>query len=242
MRKNNAKFWSVLSIIIAVAGTGLFIAGIWIDEMDSMWMIMTGLLLAITFYICFGIFIRQANRLSGMFRGKDLLAHWVYSNAEQQEQIKDEKEMRTKGNKMILLIVSGFFVFFTVLFLIFGFDDMDDALPFIIIMMAVLALIWAVALLAPVFAESKMKKSAKEAYIGMKGAWVMGEYAVWDAPFVRLTDIQLINDEIPAIIAVTFQMLQRYGWQTHTFRIPVPSGREEEALRVLVSIQQSHGL
>ncbi|MEI6102256.1 MAG: hypothetical protein WCP73_10485, partial [Eubacteriales bacterium] len=171
MLRNNAKTWRNASIIIALGGTGLMVAGILMDSMDTMWMILVGLMIAVTFFICIGVFARQARELDELFGGEGLLAHFIYGQDEADGRIQSETKTRTKSNRILLGIIGLFFAVITILFVLFGFDSPEDAVGFVILMAIVFGIIALAALLAPGFFRKKAQRSPREAYIGIKGAW-----------------------------------------------------------------------
>ena len=213
MHRNNAKKWAAISLWIAIGGVCMMIAGIAMDSMDTMWLIMVGLMLALTFFICFGIFRAQAKNLERMFSGEALLVHFTYDQQEADKRKESETTMRKKSNWALILIITAFFVVITLLFLIFGFDDAEEAGFFALTMAVVLGIVGIAALAAPGAWKRQADRSADEAFIGVKGAWVFGEYMVWDAPLCKLTEIRMAKDELEKpIIEITYTRMQRYGW------------------------------
>lgn len=241
--KNNAKTWRNGSIIIALGGSGLTVAGIVLDSMDTMWMILVGLMIAITFFICIGVFARQARNLDELFGGEGLLAHFIFGQTEAEGRIQSETKARTKSNLVMLGIIGLFFAGFTALFVLFGFDSPEDAVGFVILMAIVFGIIALAALLAPGSFRKNAEKSPHEAYIGIKGAWSMGEYVVWDTFLTKLTGIGLSSGEDGLLnIGISYVRWQRHGWQVCDFRIPVPQGKELLAEKTVHAIAQAHGL
>lgn len=243
MLRNNAKTWRNISAATAWGGVALFIAGILMDSMETMWMIMVGLMVSITFFICQGVFARQSRNLEGMFRGDGLLARFRFGPDEAKIRIRNEEKTRKKSNRFLLGMIGIFFAAFTVLFVIFGFDSPEDALFFVILMACVFGIILFAAMAAPGAYKKQADKSPNEVYIGIKGAWVFGEYLVWDAMLTRLVGIGFHENEGGLYeIMVTYQRMQRYGWQTAEYRIPVPKGQEEEGRRAVETIARAHRL
>ncbi len=228
--QNNAKKWVRISIVIMLIGIAMIIAGIVIDDYNFYWMIFVGAILFVTFLICFFMFISQAKRLDGMFRGIDLLAHWGFEENERLQKAEEEFFQRKSQNKVMLLIIAAFFIVIGGLFAVFGFDDIEDAMFFILLMLGILAFISLVALLAPGARYRKMKQAVPDVFVGPYSAWVMGEYVQWKAPMTKITSVQYTKDrEDNYTITVNFFIWQRYGPQPHTCRIPVPKGAETEA-------------
>lgn len=240
MPKNNARRWMVISVIITVISFFMIVAGFVLDDYNYYWMIMVGLMLGITFFICFFVFLSQARRLDNLFKNIDLLAHWRFEPAEQRQKVETEYRERKSYNKMLIAIMTFFFVVIGGIFIVFGFDDPDDALFFFLMMLGILILLFVVAFTAPVLMRARMKKSPPEVFVGPFGAWVMGEYTQWNAPMTTLTDVALVNDEETGelVIAVNYEIIQRYGPQLNCCRIPVPRGKEAEAREVALKISQ----
>lgn len=242
MPSNNAKRWTVTSAIFVVIGIVLIIAGSILQDFDFYWMIVVGIILAGTFIICFGMFLGMAKRLGSLFQNKQLLAHWTFDTAEQLKKAEEEYKERKATHKFLLIMVTFFFVTIGGFFLLFKFDDYDEAAIFAGIMLSVLALIYIVALTTPRVAYNRMKKSPAEVYIGFHGAWVMGAYTQWNAPMTKITRVGLIHSESSVIITVYYNIRQRYGSQQQVCRIPVPKGKEEEANSVASRLASINGV
>ncbi len=236
MPKNNAKKWAVIAIVLAAVGVVMTVLGFILDDMDYYWMIFVGLILGITFFICFFIFLAQAKRLERMFTQEELLAHWSFDVSEHFQKAEEEYHARKRSNRMLLSIVIAFFVLFTAIFTVLGFDDVTDASTFLLIMAGTLALICAVALLAPGMAYRRMKQSLPEVYVGPFGAWIMGEYVQWKAPMTRFNSVTFERGKSGVVISVSYDIFQRFGYQNHICRIPVPADREQEARKVAQDI------
>lgn len=242
MPKNNAKTWMIVSIVLTLIGAAMVWFGLTEESGDYIWMVMVGLLLGLTFFICFFIFLSQARRLNRMFNREELLAHWAFDPAGQRQKATDEYQARKKSNRILLMIVVGFFVVIGGLFTAFGFDDIEDAAGFLLIMLGVLVVICLAALIAPGVSYRKMLRSPPEVYVGPFGAWVMGEYVQWKAAMTRPTQVDFAQVEQAAVITVHYQIIQRYGPQMHECRIPVPAGSEQEAFNVANQIAAANGI
>lgn len=240
MPRNNARTWARISLIITALGLAMIAAGVLLDDFDYYWLLMVGLLLSITFFICFFMFRAQARRLDRLFNREDLLAHWTFDPAQQIEKAEEEYQARKKHNRLLLLIVTAFFVLIGGLFLAFGFDDPEEAAVFLAIMLGVLLLVAVVALAAPWAAYRRMVRSLPEVFVGPYGAWVMGEYVQWRAPMTWVHQVMLQQNPEGVVIAVDYRIRQRYGPQQHTCRIPVPAGCGQDAYAVAQAIASAN--
>jgi hypothetical protein len=237
---NNAKRWVVVSVVLFFLGNAMILTGILKDDYDFYWMIFVGLILTLTFLICFFMFVGQARHLDRMFRGKERYAYWKFPENQQQKKIQNELTERKARHKMLLIIITAFFVLIGGVFLIFGFDDFDEARLFVIIMGSVLAVIYAFALITPYVSHRKMLRSLPEVYVGPYGAWVMGQYTQWKTLMTRITHIHVRESKTGTVLDVWFMIWQRYGPQPHVCRIPVPDGMEAQAKQVAQDIASFH--
>lgn len=242
MPKNNARTWMAVSIVLTLIGAAMVWFGFTEESGDYIWMVMVGLLIGLTFFICSFIFLSQARRLSRMFNREELLAHWVFDPAGQRQKATEEYQARKKANRILLLIVVAFFVVIGGLFAVFGFDDVEDAAGFLLIMLGVLAIICLAALVAPGVTYRKMLRSEPEVYVGPFGAWVMGEYVQWKAAMTKATRVDFESAGQSTVITVHYQIMQRYGPQMHECRIPVPAGSEQEAFNVASQIAAANNI
>lgn len=234
--KNNAKKWALISVFFTLAGVIMTAAGFIIDEYDYFWVIFVGLILAVFFFVCFLIFSSQARHLEKMFSGENLLARWSFDQTNQLLKAKDIYNETKKRNIFLLGIVLFFFVIISAFFVAFGFDSFEEALGFIGIMSAVLLLISVVALTAPGFAFRKMQKSDPLVLVSREAAWVMGVFFKWKAAMTRADYVELIRSSGKTVIVVHFSIFQRYGYQRHECRIPVPDDCGFEAQQVAAEI------
>ncbi len=242
MPKNNAKKWMIIAVIFTLIGAAVTYAGFALDKTDTFWMIPVGLVLAITFLICIFVFASQSRRLERMFKHEELLARWTFDMAQQQQKAEAEFKARKKSNRILILIVIAFFVIIGGLFTAFGFDDLEDAAGFLLVMLGMMILICIAAWIAPIMSYRKMRNSQPEVYVGPYGAWVLGEYVQWKAPMTRPIQVVFEPGQAGAQINVQYEIFQRYGYQQHDCRIPSPPGCENEAFSVANKIAEANNV
>lgn len=185
MPKNNPRRWMIASIFITIVSVIMIIFGFVLDDNNFYWMIMVGLMLGITFGIFIFVFYRQSKLLDNMFKNVDVLAHWTFGQEEMLEKAEAEFKERKAFNKMLIIIMTFFFVVISGFFLLFGFDDADEAMGFALTMFSVLVLLFVVAFTAPRISLRCMKASIPEVYVSPYSAWIMGEYTQWAAPMTK---------------------------------------------------------
>lgn len=234
---NNPKRWMIVSIIITLISIVMVFFGVVLNDFNFFWMILVGLLLGITFGIFIVVFYKQSKLLDDMFQNVDGLAHWTFEKSEQLEKAESEFNERKSINKILIGIMTFFFVLIGGFFLVFAFDDADEALIFALIFFSVLAILFVVAFTVPRISYKRMKTAVPEVFVGPYSAWIMGEYTQWAAPMTRITGVSFvtaIDGEVR--IEVHFEIYQRSGPQFQDCRIPVPAGKEAEAETVAQQI------
>lgn len=242
MPKNNAKTWFVISLLLVLVGIALSVAGFTADSSELIGLVAVGLMLSITFLICFFIFLSQAKRLDRMFQKEEIFAHWQFDPTEQLQKAEEEYRTKKAANRTLLIVILIFFGLIGGGFALFGFDDIEGAVPFLLILLGALAIICTAALSAPRATYNRMMRSVPEVFVGPSGAWVMGVFTMWRAPMTRIDYVVFDQSASGTMIAVHYRTRQRYGWQRRVCRIPVPRGREQEAYAAAVSIASASGV
>ncbi|WP_303870238.1 hypothetical protein [Acetobacterium wieringae] len=233
MPKNNPRRWLIASIFMTLIGGFMVFIGILLNDFNYFWMILVGLLLGITFLVMSGVFYKQARLLDNLLKDVDQLAHWTFFPAEQQEKAEAEFKARKAFNRVLIGIMTFFFVVIVAVFLIFGFDDAEEALFFALLMGAILLSLYGVAFAVPILSYRRMKAALPAVYVSPYSAWIMGEYTQWVAPMTRLTGVNFGHyPDGSVVIAVHFDIIQQTGPQAQICRIPVPRGKEAEGQAV----------
>lgn len=231
----------IASIIITVVSVLMVIFGFALNDYNFYWMIMVGLMLGITFAIFIFVFYKQAKLLDNMFSNVEVLAHWTFDQNEKLEKAETEYQERKSFNRMLIGIITFFFVVISGFFLMFGFDDADEAIFFVVMMFSVLVLLFIVAFAFPIISYRRMLAAIPEVYVSSQSAWIMGEYFQWVAPMTRINEVNLLtSDHGEVVIAVYFEIYQRTGPQYHICRIPIPDEKLEEARAVARQIASTN--
>lgn len=239
---NNARRWIFASVISLLVGILLTAAGYIINDMNNYWMIAVGLLIATTAVILLFIFAAQAKRIDALFNGHGLLAHWQFDADQHMQKAQTEYETRRARNKLLLIIVTGFFVVIGGVFAVFGFDNGEDVLGFLAILIIILGVVSMAAFLAPKAALHRQQSSPPDIYIGKFSAWVFGEYTQWKAPAAKPKKVVVSKSLQGVLLCVHFAIYTRYGMQNQTCRIPVPTDKETDAREVAIIIAQANSI
>ncbi|MFZ2455723.1 MAG: hypothetical protein WAX07_04540 [Candidatus Altiarchaeia archaeon] len=176
--------------------------------------------------ILYGI---RALTLQRILSGKDLIVHWTYTPGEWKKYA-GEEHVRETSAKMALFYV---LVFFSVLIgggLFFVADDKEAA---VIVLFGLFGLIIFIRLLI-YFSIKKTRddniKYLGEAYIGRKGVCLNKSFHSWN--FLSQLESARI-DVNQKILEIEYSSLSRQGKDYSSVRIPIPSGKEDDAKKVL---------
>jgi hypothetical protein len=196
-----------------------------------------GLFLSVSGLVTAAIFAYRVRRLESMFRGQELLAHWIYDPWQKEEQALRDLAATRGRNRLLLLIVAAFVVACTVLFVVIGFlEGEEENMPgFVGIMLAVLAVVAIFALGMPYLQYRRALKSAGEALIASNGLYLNGVLHTWDAPLAHMEGVELVMDGKQARLIFNLRSLDRTGpggYRSYCIEVPVPPGEEATAHRV----------
>ena len=189
-------------------------------------------LAGITGLTLFGI---QAKTLHQIIDGRDLLAHWTYTLEAWQQFAATELERQRSLRlgllafiSLIILVVGGGFALAMA----------DDAgLWVFYFLLALIGLLWGIAVIPPWLTYRRNMKGPGEVWIGSKGLSINGTVHTWNLPGSRFESVEYIPGRLP-VLNLVYSYLMMAGRSLYFFRqkasvhVPVPEGREEEAKRM----------
>jgi len=228
--KTISRYAWFVSLLFAV---GIFVPGwLGIDGMNGGYAlsVFSGffMITAIITAIMFGALGKQQDNI---LSGSKLLARWSYTPDEWQAFTGDEIVRDAQGKKMLFLIVAFWAVLFGIAFPIY---DHENGIYVSYMMIGLVMLIGFVAFLSIRITRRNLLRPAADTYINTKGALVAGQMHSWAAPLGSLAGALLVTDD-PPYIEITY-----YGGKTeYTVRIPIPTGKDEEAQHVVEALHAS---
>jgi hypothetical protein len=192
-------------------------------------MIFVGLIIFFTFLISGIIFTRMANNFKAMIDGKDLLAHWTYSK-EEWDKYTEAEHIRNRKEKW------GLFRFIAIIAIIVGIGFAifnHDALPVMLIVIpALIVLIAFVAFLSITTTYRRNRNHLGEVYIGRRGAIFQHTLHYWKLPETYLQSVKFFPGDEP-YLEIGYSGQSGMARANYTARIPVPGGRENEAVEIV---------
>jgi hypothetical protein len=174
------------------------------------------------------MYLFRAYTLNKILSGEERVAHWTYS-PEEWARYTEAEHGRDKTAKIILFcVISGFALFFGVLFLIFG---GKAGVIVSLVMLGLIAIIGVTAALSIVLAHLANRGGAGEVTIARTGVYLNKALHNWNMIGANLDCVEVVQGESPLLV-FSYSYPARHGRQRTDLRVPVPAGKEEEARRL----------
>jgi len=173
------------------------------------------------------IYRSRAKQLDRILAGEGRLAVWQYEPYEWEKFTSIDFEEEKKAKKFLFLLISAICVIVGVILLVLVKDIL-----ILYISLAIIPVVAIPAFLAPRMRYNKLKKSEGKVLISEKGVIVGRMFHLWVKLGARLDQVVLVTDEYPPILEFYYSMPTRNGRQEEVARVPVPSGKMDEAERI----------
>lgn len=234
--KVSAIIWWVLGLLFLAGIFNAFFLGLAGIEVGE-WQYGVGFLclIASATSIVMAIIYTKRSSIVKRIQLKDgLLAQWTYT-AEEWEQYARKEHAESKREKRTL------FMMVTVISVIIGgvliIVEPNDWLIFLPTIIGIIIISGGSALLAVWLSYRRNYKHRGEVFVAREALIINGVLHVWKGMGCRLTgvDYQGYQREIP-VISFAYTVPARHGSSPVTVRVPVPEGREEEALKIAMEL------
>lgn len=173
------------------------------------------------------IYRSRAKQLDSILAGEGRIAVWKYAPDEWERFINIDFEEEKKAKKQLFLLVSAICIVIGIILLLV----VQDILV-LFISLAIIPVVAIPALLAPRMRYNKLRKSEGKVLIAEKGVIVGRMFHLWVKLGARLDQVVLVTDEYPPILEFHYSMPTRTGRQEEVARVPVPSGKMDEAEQI----------
>jgi len=177
----------------------------------------------------------RSNRMKSLLNETKLLAGWDMDQEMKERYIAELSREVYSRSKMLLWVISGFFLFFVLLFLFFVGDDWP---LFLAIMGSAYLIIFIAGISAPPYYTAKNKRGDGHVLIGAKYIYINGFFHNWDFPLSGLKRIESIAEPFKGILLIYFYTV-RHTVQTQEIRIPVPDFVDSEKLIAQIHAENS---
>ena len=236
MSSNPPKTTATASFIVAIIAAVMIFAPelVGIDGFDGGFAIsFVSILVAVIAVIVGVMYLGWANKLDKILRGEGILAHWYYTPEVWAEYTRKEYREEISEKKGLFLLVSGFALFFGILFWVL------DAEAGFFVFLVMLGLIGLVAFVWRFSAWHNYRQNisgVKEAYITKDAIYMNKKFITWRAIFTRFDEVTQEDKQGLALLVFKYTLTNRTGPQTYTTRVPIPPGQEENAKNIMQQI------
>lgn len=209
----------------------------WLLGMDMMKggyaLVTVAVFLGIAGAVVANMMAQRARVLGRMLGGEGLVAHWTYGAREWARYAEEEHRTTASAKKalfvtvaMIALVVGGVFLA----------ADPDGGGPVVFAVMLALVAACGLAAWLGVRGSRRRNERTGEAWIAADGVLLNGALHTWSVHGSRLESVELDG----ALLVFRYSYRARSGTEEVDVRVPVPSGREEEARRIVREFRAPH--
>jgi len=195
--------------------------------------------LAITGIIVIVIYSGRARLLNRILSGENILAHWTYSPEEWRKYTEKEYEEEKQLKKGLFFVISGIAVLTGIIFFLV---DHKNGIWVLLAMLGLVAIIAFTAWITSLYNYRQNKKFHGQTYITEKAIYLNRQLHTWGGPGDSLESVALEKkDNAQALLKFKYSVITRTGLQQQTVRIPVPTGKENEAEALAKKFNQAYG-
>lgn len=234
---NPARKWANGCWLASLAGIAMFFSPI-VFDIDIFngggALFFAGIVVFFTAIICGLLFWRLARYLESICSGKNLLAHWTYTQEEwsRYTEAEHERDRRDKWNLYRLVVIIAVVV--GVGFPIF---KPDAWLIMLVVIGGLIVFLGAVAYLSVALAYRANRNHPGEAYIGSNGLLLGRSFHYWKLPLSFLHSVTY-EEDTPPYVEIVYSAQSGIARGVYTARVPVPQGQQDAARRVIESLTQ----
>ncbi len=237
-RKNTQSRNVVICIVILLLGILMIFAPsiFGIDMMDGGGaLILLGFFVSLSAFFVSFIFVRRKQVLDRMYREEGTLARWTYGQAQWDDYNEKEFAYRKSYNRSLLIFIAVICLVVGSIFLV---ADLDGGGPVVFaVLTGIVPVLGFTAWLMPRHYYNKNKNSAGDVIISPEGVYLSGELHVWTGYRCRLERVQFFSEN--RMLEFRYYTPARYGKQLNVFHVPVPAGKEQEAMEIISYFKSS---
>ena len=214
--------FGIISLLAAAASLSEnnFLSGIWPISF-------LGIFAGIASLVTIIILNKRAKKMNSLLTGEKLLARWEMTDYERQAYSENLKNTSRSKNKVIMIVVSIFFVVITIPFLFFL--EKDETGGFLMIMGSVFLLVLIFSWLMPYYYNYRNLRGDRQVLIGSRYAYINGYFHNWDFPLSGIRTLKQISEPFRGIL-LKYYYTDRTLTNEHSLYIPVPDSTNIEEL------------
>lgn len=238
MKNRNKKIARVCFLLGLVFLGGAFSPGLLaIEGMDGGFaIILISGFLSLMLFISAAMYNRLARQIEKVLRPENQLVKWSYSETLWAAYVGEDYKQDKKGKMTVFWIITGFALFFGLLFLIL---DPDAGKYVALIMLGLILIVFVAARMAIRAQRKRNLEGGRTALISTVGVIVGGNSHAWGTLGATLDSGQLVEEGELMLIVLEYSYPVRHGRGSTQVRIPVPPGQESEAEAVLMRLSET---
>ena len=183
------------------------------------------------------IYLSFANKVEKILRGEGLLAHWIYPADYWMDYAKKEYTTEKSEKKGLFLIVTGFALFFGVLFWVL---DPEAGFYVFLMMIALIGIVAFAWRFSAWHTYHQNMTGPKEVYITKNAIYLNQRLYTWQTVLTSFDEATQENNQGLPLIVFRYTATTRAGPQTYITRVPIPKGQEETAKKIVKAINQEN--
>ena len=183
------------------------------------------------------LFLQRARLTDAILRGDQVIAHWVYPDADVRQSIEREYEGYRENNRALIRVMGVMFIAVIVFFLIFV---KDGGVETAVIMFAVLLVLFIVSRVTPGLERSRALHASHETFIARNGFIYEGGLYPFRSFLMRMTGVKFheATKKLPPVLVFSFlQVIGLYILNPFEVSVLVPEGQEEKAREIAAEIE-----
>lgn len=233
MQRRIARVWMLVALLSVV---GVFVPSLFnIRGMEGGYAIrFVSAFMVVVSAIVVAVYSGRAKQFDLLLKPENQLAYWHYSPEKWADFVQlDYREEAAAKRKLFyyvaaITIVTGMFMFLAI-----------GSFLFIPITAGIILLVAFPAILVPLLRYRKLKKSGASVIISANGLIIGNVLHLWSQMNARLEDVEIDNNSLPALLKFHYSYPSRNGRQDETARVPVPDGKETEAVEMVRHFSRS---
>jgi hypothetical protein len=185
------------------------------------------------------MYLGYAGRLDKILRGEGILAHWTYTPEYWAQYTKKEYQEEISEKKGLFIIVSGFALFFGVLFWVLD----NEAGFFVFLVMMLLIGLCLLAWRGSAWLNHRQNLNpVREAYITKDAIYLNHKFTTWRTLFTSFDGATINHTKTVSFLVFKYTSLNRTGAQTYSSRVPIPPDQKENAIIVMQQVNLQNGV
>jgi hypothetical protein len=240
LSSNPPKRTALASFIVALSATAMIFVPeiVGINGFDGGFAIsLVSLFVAIVAAIAGVMYLGYAGKLDKILRGEGILAHWTYSPEVWAEYTQKEYEEEKSEKKGLFLLVSGFALFFGILFWVL---DAEAGFFVFLVMMGLIGLVAFAWQFSAWYNYRQNIDGVKETYITKDAIYMNKKLVTWRTIFTSFDEVTQDKNHGLSMLVFKYTTTSRTGPQTYTTRVPIPPGQEENAKNIMQQINMQN--